>query len=162
FKNPERVLGERSFFVTLRAEQPLIGSRASIRTQPLPALTFDLLASAADGSTSAPMRPARVVDVARAPLGALISITPELNFVRHAIPKPYVEMLEHSDQARTTLDAEHPIQWEGDVSRYQAVTVARGHILEFRMRWRSNGYSLGTVAKTLTLAPRQTRRIQKI
>jgi hypothetical protein len=30
------------------------------------------------------------------------------------------------------------------------------------MRWRSNGYSLGTVAKTLTLAPRQTKRIQKI
>jgi hypothetical protein len=30
------------------------------------------------------------------------------------------------------------------------------------MRWRSNGYSLGTVAKSLTLAPRQTRRIQKI
>src|SRR5262249_47606861 len=60
------------------------------------------------------------------------------------------------------LDAAHPIQWESDVARYQATTVARGHILELRMRWRSNGYSLGTVAKTLTLAPRQTKRIQKI
>ena len=40
--------------------------------------------------------------------------------------------------------------------------MVRGHILEYRLRWRSNGYSLGTVAKTLTLAPRQVRRIQKI
>jgi hypothetical protein len=54
------------------------------------------------------------------------------------------------------------VQWEGDATRYQATTVARGHILEYRVRWRSNGYSLGTVSKTLTLAPRQVRRIQKI
>ncbi len=37
-----------------------------------------------------------------------------------------------------------------------------GHILEWRVRWRSNGYSLGDIAKTLTLAPRQKKRIVKL
>lgn len=60
------------------------------------------------------------------------------------------------------MDAEHALQWEDDMAQYQGATIALGHILEFRVRWRSNGYSLGTVAKTLTLAPRQTKRIQKI
>lgn len=49
-----------------------------------------------------------------------------------------------------------------DTTEYQARTVSRGHIVEFVVRWRSNGYSLGNVAHSLTLAPRQTRRIVKV
>jgi hypothetical protein len=160
FKNPERVLGERSFFVTLRVEQPVIGSEASVKIFPMPTLMFDPSTIAADPGTSTGS-PGRAVD-SHLHVGALISESPSLNFVRHAIPNAYANMLQHLDRGRTGLDAQHPVQWEGDISRYQATTVARGHILEFRMRWRSNGYSLGTVAKTLTLAPRQTKRIQKI
>jgi hypothetical protein len=124
---------------------------------PLPTLGY---AGAAD------VRPAgiaaRTLDAGHLTPGAVVADTPDVTFARHGLPTLYVDMLRRFNRGRTELDARNPIQWESDISRYQASTVARGHILEFRMRWRSNGYSLGTVAKTLTLAPRQTRRIQKI
>lgn len=63
---------------------------------------------------------------------------------------------------RLVVSASSPIDWEGDANRNQATTVGLGHILEFRLRWRSNGYSLGDVIHTLTLAPRQTKRITTI
>jgi hypothetical protein len=202
FKNPERVLGERSFFVVLRAEQPVISAEASVRKDPLPILIFNppttTYHSSADPPSTTYNAPATTYNppttIHNAPAashwppgaaglfaqgavqtagsapeimidpmpGALIDDEGATTFVRQAIPNSYLDALRRSHRGRTELDAAHPIQWEGDVSRYQATTVARGHILEFRMRWRSNGYSLGTVAKTLTLAPRQTKRIQKI
>ena len=157
FKNPERVLGERSFFVILRAEQPAISAEASAVIDPLPALTYEPTAAL---STAAPSFADR--SAAPPPPGSVVSETAGVAFFRHGLPAPYVDMLLRFERGRTALDAAHPIQWESDSGRYQATTVARGHILEYRTRWRSNGYSLGTVAKTLTLAPRQTRRIQKI
>lgn len=49
-----------------------------------------------------------------------------------------------------------------DPSHYQAKTVSIGHLLETAVRYRSNGYSLGNIAYSLTLAPRQKRRIVKV
>jgi hypothetical protein len=66
------------------------------------------------------------------------------------------------DNPRQSVSGSNPIDWEDDTTKYQARTVSRGHIVEFRVRWRSNGYSLGDVAHSLTLAPRQTRRIVKV
>ncbi len=63
---------------------------------------------------------------------------------------------------RAPVTPRNPIEWEGDPSLYQAGSVAGGHILENRIQWRSNGYSLGRIAHTLTLAPRQTRRISRV
>lgn len=63
---------------------------------------------------------------------------------------------------RKEISAETPVPWEEDPTRFQAVSLARGHILDMRVRYRSNGYSLGDVAHSMTLAPRQTRRIVKI
>ena len=73
-----------------------------------------------------------------------------------------VDETKRMPSGRTLMSAERPVQWEDDIAQYQAATVALGHIIEFRVRTRSNGYSLGTVASTLTLAARQTKRIQKI
>lgn len=148
FSNPERVLGERSFQVILRVEQPAISSEGTIRTKDLPMLDFDPPAVMATAS-------AAVTRAVRLPERTSV-------LVQHELPKDYVDLITRFDRGRTELDAKHPIQWEGDITRYQAGTVARGHILEYRVRWRANGYSLGTVAKTLTLAPRQVKRIQKI
>lgn len=69
---------------------------------------------------------------------------------------------EYIDNPRPQVSANNEIDWEGDTTKYQAKTLSRGHILDFRVRWRSNGYSLGNVAHSLTLAPRQTRRIVKV
>ena len=63
---------------------------------------------------------------------------------------------------RRGVDFNNPVDYEGPPSRFQAVTVAIGHVLEHAVRYRSNGYSLGDVAYSLTLAPRQKRRIMKL
>ncbi|MBI4774504.1 MAG: hypothetical protein HY788_10050 [Deltaproteobacteria bacterium] len=159
FKNPERVLGERSFFVILRAEQPVISAQASVVVDPIPTLAYEAKAATASFSAAGARD---TTGAARTPAGSVVSDTADVSFFRHALPTPYIDMLLRFHRGRTGMDAAHPVQWESDASRYQATTVARGHILEYRMRWRSNGYSLGTVAKSLTLAPRQTKRIQKI
>lgn len=162
FKNPERVLGERSFFTILRAEQPVISAQASVKTAPLPIMTFQPASAVASNvgfSTAARTVPVNAIDT-RA--GAVLATEADSQFLQHAMPSAYLDFIRTFDRGRLQMDADHPAQWESDSSRYQATTVARGHILEYRMRWRSNGYSLGTVAKTLTLAPRQTKRIQKI
>jgi hypothetical protein len=164
FKNPERVLGERSFFVILRAEQPVTSPEASVNQDPFVTLTDvrAIMSPATPGGGSSPRGRGRARQPASAISGVVISAAAAATVVHNQLPKAYLDLLGRFNRGRTVLDATHPIQWEGDVSRYQATTVARGHILEYRMRWRSNGYSLGTVAKTLTLAPRQTKRIQTI
>lgn len=64
---------------------------------------------------------------------------------------------------RETASDTNPIEYEGDdPALYQAKTVAIGHVLETAVRYRSNGYSLGDIAYSLTLAPRQKRRIVKV
>ncbi len=164
FKNPERVLGERSFFVIIRAEQPSISAEASLRKD-----TFNVVTSTASidprsdasrmlSSSSATRTNTGVTTNA----GSFLADAGGAAIVRSVPPATYEDILKGFNRGRTIMNAANPVQWEGDISRYQATTVARGHILEYRMRWRSNGYSLGTVAKSLTLAPRQTRRIQKI
>ena len=162
FTSPERVLGERSYFVVLRAEQPLTSAEASVVIDPLPTVTVKPPLRASDVSIRSAVLGA--VESARAALPAAGAVLRDetASFYRHALPDGYQDLLRGFPRGRSVLDASHPIQWEGDISRYQATTVARGHILEYRMRWRSNRYSLGTVAKTLTLAARQTVRIQKI
>src|SRR5690606_11758155 len=64
--------------------------------------------------------------------------------------KAEVKAQQQLSSGRAYMNAKNPVQWDGDIARYQAATVALGHILEFRVRTRSNGYSLGHVASTLT------------
>jgi hypothetical protein len=148
FSNPERILGEKSFSVVLRAEQPAISSEPVIRVKDLPVFEFDPPILSTMMRRSGP-------GLAEATASGLGVFTPGL-------PTKFVDLVQHTPRGRVVMDANHPIQWEADASQYQATTVARGHILEYRLRWRSNGYSLGTVAKTLTLAPRQVKRVQTI
>jgi hypothetical protein len=169
FGNPERILGERSFNVIYRAEQPVVSAEATIETVTGPTLDFDLPESAlrdgvrGSGTVTALAREVRPAtgSVATLPDAVRASLLEPI-VTRDELPPVILDDLRRAHRGRTLVDARRPVQWDADTSRYQSVTVVRGHILEFRMRWRSNGYSLGTVAKTLTLAPRQVRRIQKI
>lgn len=63
---------------------------------------------------------------------------------------------------RLGVNPTNEVDYEGDPARFQAQGVAFGHILEHVVRYRSNGYSLGNVAHSLTLAPREKRRIMKV
>jgi len=60
---------------------------------------------------------------------------------------------------RQPLDADHPIDWDDTPTVYQAITIARGHVLQFREVWRADGYSLGDLLHSLPLAPGQRRRV---
>ncbi len=134
FSNPERVLGETIFTVLLRATQPEISPVPSdeLRFDP------DWLPRRDDRGLAAD-RPQDRVQVPGLGLRAAVL-----------------------DDGRGIIDPKHPVQWESEIVRYQAASVSLGHMLEFRVRWRSNGYSLGSVAGSLTLAPRQTKRVQTI
>ena len=163
FSSPERILGERAFNVILRAEQPAISSEPTRRFPSFPVLDYDpTVLDVRDGAGAGPtiMRRGVVDAAARIPLEQLADLGSAL--AQPSLPEKYLDLVKRTPRGRQVVDANNPLDWEGDSSRYQAATVARGHILEYRMRWRSNGYSLGTVAHTLTLAPRQMRRIQKI
>lgn len=66
---------------------------------------------------------------------------------------------------RSAIDLDNPVLWRdapdsGDnLSLYQAVTVATGHILWFRSVFKADGYSLGDLVYSLPLAPGQKKQI---
>lgn len=170
FANPNRVVGERTFHTVLRISQPEIGGDASVpppdHLSPFP-FSPDLirgeiaLVRTADGGGETP-RTRTVTPIGLTGLMAAASsatdATTGLVTTRDAIAQRRRYVLEHS-VGRRMLSSKTMVDWEGDSSIYQATSLAFGHILEFRVSWRSNGYSLGEVAHTLTLAPRQSRRI---
>jgi len=159
FCNPERVLSEKSFSVIARVTQPEISAVGSTKTQSVKLLNLDGDDRLSNTATSGGFL-SRVVELFTGPQAK--PVTTALQPTRYALPIAYKDFVKGLSSGRALMDAKHPLQWEDDISQYQAATVSLGHILEFRVRWRSNGYSLGTVAKTLTLAPRQAMRIQKI
>ncbi len=158
FSNPERVLSEKSFSVIARVTQPEIGAVASTNTRATKLLQLD-------GDASDSRSTAGVGGFIRTLFSSTAQPTETLrnaSAIRHIIPKNYLDFLKNLPSGRGLMSSTRPLQWEDDIAQYQAATVSIGHILEFRVRWRSNGYSLGTVSSTLTLAPRQTKRIQKV
>lgn len=185
FENPQRILGERRFFTVLRVDQPEVGGEGSLRvSRPIvldlaPAVRASVLA---EGVASEAVR-VRSSPPAESSEGALSGLSRSLHMalstaaaaqpraeVRSAITSSLFNpiqglwrkwILDHITQ-RAPVSSRNPIEWEGDPTIYQASSVAGGHVLEWRVQWRSNGYSLGDVAYTLTLAPRQTRRISRV
>lgn len=160
FSNPERVLGERSFHTVLRVEAPEIAQAAGIRAADMVERQLDAGPTVTgDGNTLTIEPGATDPDDIRDAVTDLGAVRPNIS-----------GMLEHLRESRfkSTAAGRQPpggdnlIDWEGDTTPHQAVTVAGGHILDWRVRWRSNGYSLGSVSHTLTLAPRQMKRIMKV
>ena len=71
----------------------------------------------------------------------------------------------HKVLDRKEVDLHHPIRWEDapdakeNLSMYQAVTVATGHILHYKSVFKADGYSLGDLVYSLPLAPGQKKQI---
>ncbi|MCC5852405.1 MAG: OmpA family protein [Alkalimonas sp.] len=153
FANPARILGERSLKTVLRVEQPDIASTSNnrpVRGLPLP------------GSAMGPSLRTQNSQF----LGVLNPLVTQQRL--NVLPRSGLSSLTFFplqpvlSGRRQPASPRNPIDWDGDPMRHQALSVAGGHILEWRVQWRSNGYSLGDVKRTLTLAPRQTRRIVKL
>ncbi len=94
------------------------------------------------------------------------------NYTLERIPDPdnegkYQYKLSGKEQkiARAPVDLSNPIRWQdspeaGDnLSFYQAVTVATGHILFFKSVFKADGYSKGECVYSLPLAPGQKKQI---
>lgn len=60
---------------------------------------------------------------------------------------------------RAVLDFDTAIDWDEDPTFYQAVSLAHGHLLQFKQEWVSDGYSLGDIVYSLPLAPGQKKQI---
>jgi Papain-like cysteine protease AvrRpt2 len=66
---------------------------------------------------------------------------------------------------RSPVDLDNPILWQDapdnqeNLSIYQAVTIATGHILHFKAVTKADGYSLGALLYSLALAPGQKKQI---
>jgi hypothetical protein len=91
----------------------------------------------------------------------------EKNIVGDAVTYTVTYNLEGGTQKleRGIVDLDNPIRWEdapdakSNLSLYQAVTVATGHILYFKSVFKADGYSLGDLVYSLPLAPGQKKQI---
>lgn len=187
FSNPHRIVSERTFHTILRIEQPTVGSKPYVRpdipvreTAPEDNTIVAIEALRPGGEDNARSRDLsdEVVNFIRAGVSAtrLTSASPvferalrssvELDSSRTIAPAAFAGYIQRYarkvPRGRFYLNANQPLNWEGDSTEYQATSLAFGHILEHRVQWRTNGYSLGRVAHSLTLAPRQTKRIVTI
>lgn len=168
FKNPNRIVGERAFHTILRVTQPEIGGDPSVPpADSLPPFGFSpglsnvaLLNGERTRANGPGIGRTNSVTGLTANIAALREFAGNNPVVstKAALAERRRYVLSNS-RGRAVLTTKTALEWEGDSTIYQATSLGLGHILEFRVRWRSNGYSLGNVAHTLTLAPRQTRRI---
>ena len=73
--------------------------------------------------------------------------------------------IEIIDRSKSKINFENPIRWQdapdsnNNLSIYQSVTVATGHILHYKVEFRADGYSLGDLLYSLPLAPGQKKQI---
>jgi len=60
---------------------------------------------------------------------------------------------------RKDLTVENAVDWDETPTVYENTTIAHGHILHFKQRWKADGYSLGDLLYSLPLAPCQEKQI---
>jgi len=60
---------------------------------------------------------------------------------------------------RKLLSVENSIDWDATPTIYENTTIAHGHILHFKQKWKADGYSLGELLYSLPLAPCQEKQI---
>lgn len=184
FSSPNRIVGEKSFHTVLRVSQPEISADPAAPKPPRPfdiSKFYDLDASefvvAASAETLSRRAPANRPPVTERIANVSGSVLANLSGVRNAITSlvsstmreaaltPEAELVaeERADvlrnsEGRRVLSSDKELNWE-DNAAAQSVSLAYGHILNYRVRWRNNGYSLGNVLYSLALAPRQTKQI---
>jgi hypothetical protein len=71
----------------------------------------------------------------------------------------------HKRIKRAPVDIDNPIRWQdapdanANLSLYQSLTVATGHVLHYKAEFKADGYSLGNLLYSLGLAPGQKKQI---
>jgi hypothetical protein len=94
-------------------------------------------------------------DAIRAALNALKrQIYVAINRIE-AIESAYIS----NHPGRRELSVETSIDWDETPTIYENTTIAHGHILHFKQKWKADGYSLGDLLYSLPLAPCQEKQI---
>lgn len=75
------------------------------------------------------------------------------------IKKKLITSYANKHASRFELDVDNAIDWDESPTIYQATTIAHGHILCFRMRWKADGYSLGEVKYSKSLGPCEKEQV---
>ncbi|WP_452227640.1 hypothetical protein [Lacinutrix sp. MEBiC02404] len=75
------------------------------------------------------------------------------------IKKKLIKSYANKHASRVELDVDNAIDWDESPTIYQATTIAHGHILCFRMRWKADGYSLGEVKYSKSLGPCEKEQV---
>ncbi|MCD6430374.1 MAG: hypothetical protein J7L57_04040 [Deltaproteobacteria bacterium] len=72
-----------------------------------------------------------------------------------AIEREYIS----NHPGRKELTVENCVDWDDTPTIYENTTIAHGHILHFKQKWKADGYSLGDLLYSLPLAPCQEKQI---
>ena len=72
-----------------------------------------------------------------------------------AIEREYIS----NHPGRKELTVENSVDWDETPTIYENTTIAHGHILHFKQKWKADGYSLGDLLYSLPLAPCQEEQI---
>ncbi|MBD1261992.1 hypothetical protein HZY62_15425 [Maribacter polysiphoniae] len=187
FSSPHRIVGERSFQTVLRVTQPEISSDAAAPKPPsardlariyeidqseyvyaaATTKTGDIGGTSGRGARLGNIRLsaistnvlANLTSAAKA-VSSLVTSKTKVTTQTTAekiLGEARAEIM-RQPQGRRLLTSNRVLDWEDDTPA-QAASLSYGHILEYRVRWRNNGYSLGNVLYSLPLAPRQTKQI---
>lgn len=70
-----------------------------------------------------------------------------------------VDRLSEAGAGRFTLSESSQVDWDSIPERYQATTIAHGHLLSIKQVWRADGYSYGDLLYSLPLAPGQQKLV---
>lgn len=88
------------------------------------------------------------------------------NYTLRKLPNGKYELAgDNKKISRAGVDLDNPIRWQDapdakeNLSFYQAVTVATGHILHYKSEFKADGYSMGDLLYSLALAPGQKKQI---
>lgn len=174
---PDRTIEEYSYFIVVRTTEPEVkGFSLSERSTLPPKLIGDLImASATTDALS-------LRTVAPLQVNALSGLTLDASSagrllrgdrapsIRELARASWISELDRAKDlltatvaapgVRTDVDDNHPIHWDyNDTKIYESVSIAHGHILEYREVWRADGYSLGDLLSSLPLAPGQRRQV---
>lgn len=159
-----KVLDEFSYYTVVRTTEPLI--RANEISDVEEVNLEDLL----DGIIVDPVLRGKLIGIKapKAMLRAFIdrngAITDEnanklIQETQHYAIKTKLDQGNKAFQGRLSLDVDVAVNWDDKPTVFEAVTIAHGHLLNFKQEWYSDGYSLGDLLYSLPLAPGQKKQI---
>jgi hypothetical protein len=174
---PDRTIEEFSYFTVVRTSEPEISGFTPGERTVLPPLLLNELITAAATQEALSLRSVQArhvetlrgltLDVAAAERLLHDDRAPSIQSIARAAwlsefdrAKDLLGASLNTVATRTAVDDERPIRWDFNETRvYQTVSIAHGHILQFREVWRADGYSLGDLLSSLPLAPGQRRQV---